>query len=191
MQRITRLRVAVFSSANNTLNALVPAASHILSDLCSVPAESWNESYEIPHAPACDIYASIFRIACILYFLLSLPEAITDPARARQRDPFVAGASPALLRSHYRRLLMGKLQAARGFRSRIFPFSWAVAVAGVACHDASVSERAELIELLRSIIAEPPWYRGPVTLLQILPRFWATGKTGWDDCFYKPFQVGG
>lgn len=63
---------------------------------------------------------------------------------------------------------------------------WPLIVAGVEAADASAAIRTFVDEQLTEMSRD---LGTPLPLLAkgVLKRFWASGKTGWDDCFDKPY----
>lgn len=68
--------------------------------------------------------------------------------------------------------------------------AWPLAVIGATLtQESDVAERAFVEKTLTTISTHRDAYYGPTLALEKLRAFWASGKTGWEDCFDEPCSV--
>ncbi|TQW00584.1 hypothetical protein V2A60_001655 [Cordyceps javanica] len=179
IHRITRLRVAVTTASPAMIHGLVPIATGIAKRIAGFSPGAWKESYDIPAEPTASLLARIFKTATTMYGLLSLPPVLGHlfgPSHRMSRKQ----------RCDLRNLLLEDMEEAHKSYPRLDSLSWVIAVLGVALHDGTANDRARLFKILDAIQQMPGVYSGPATLFDLLEAFWASGKSAWDDCFYKP-----
>lgn len=187
LRRITCLRIAV-AAASPWQNHLSDASS-ILSDLLGFVPELWTEVYPLPSEPKRAILARDFQAATILYFLLSLPDNLTRRAFLSLCQN--AGSKPDLssLRRYYRSVILADLQGARGSFKQPSSLAWPASVLGIASYDSPLRDRTLVLEYLQTCAVEQDADCGAATMLDMLPDFWESGKTTWEDFYYKPLQM--
>lgn len=190
IRRITRLRVALADGAS--IPNLVPTAKLIAHEVHEYSPCNWAETYILPPPEIAVIYARAFKLATILYALLSLPSTLAQPfAREVSQGQFNASEGTSDARIYYRKLLWDAVVfGERGLvSSPPGRMCWPLAVLGVACYDSTAQERNTLSSLLVEMRGSPSIDCGPALLLDTLPRFWTSGKTAWDDCFDTPIHT--
>lgn len=190
IRRITRLRVAL--AAGVSMHNLVPAATLIAQQVHEYCPGNWVETYTIPPPEIAVIYARAFKLATILYGLLSLPAALSQPfAQQAGQGQFDAYQGTSGARIYYRKLLWDIVVfGERGLvSSPPGRMCWPLAVLGAACYDSTAQEHNTITSLLAEMNGSPSIDCGPALLLETLPRFWASGKTAWDDCFDTPIHT--
>ncbi|GAP92431.2 putative C6 zinc finger domain-containing protein [Rosellinia necatrix] len=119
----------------------------------------------------------VYHSAVVLYCILSLRGLLLLPPESKDLERTV--------RAHYDRLLLDLKAGLRheGFRNCLF---WPLVVAGVCAARGTAFERAFIADALRDAVKDV----GSSMLLlarKVLTVFWASGKTGWDDCFDQPY----
>ncbi len=190
IRRITRLRIAL--AAGVSIHNLIPTATLIAHQVHEYSPDSWVETYTIPPPEVSALYARAFKLATILYALLSLPATLSQPF-AQQVGQGQSDASQGIsdARIYYRKLLWDAVVfGERGLiSSPPGRMCWPLAVLGVACYDSTAQEHNTITSLLAEMRGSPSIDSGPALLLDTLPRFWASGKTAWDDCFDTPVHT--
>ncbi|KAJ3479818.1 hypothetical protein NLG97_g8224 [Lecanicillium saksenae] len=181
LQRITRLRLAVFQIPGSEITSLVPIAMGIAKRLAYFSPDHWTETYDIPSGPARSLLARLFKDAITMYAVLSLPPVLGGLFGPGHE---LGGKQRVELRE---RLLEGMEEANRTYR-RFDSLFWIVAVLGVALHDGTKEDKRRVISMIEWIM-EKPTYTGPLTLLNLLKLFWSLGDPTWDGCFYEPTHV--
>lgn len=190
IRRITRIRVQSHIGAgkgiSSDLNAITSA---IATEVDRFSPATWEESYLIPDEPCLSLLAISFKTATQLYGILSLPPTLAIhfcPTRADE----ISGDRLRDGRKNLRaRLLRCLDQISRLDATRKYLCTWLVATLGVASHDASAREREHVLGYIENVRRQSGVDCGAATLLGIIPRFWESNKTAWDQCFYKPCQV--
>ncbi|KAM3530762.1 hypothetical protein NHJ13051_001202 [Beauveria bassiana] len=195
--KINRLRFASATATKPTpaAAALTPLVHRQLNDIDAADVDDWcmnNAVYGLEHSLS---LARIFRLAVRLFALLTLPRsATTSWARAAvapdedENDPYrsVCAAQRTELLARMR-ALFPQLEYQPNLR-------WPMVVAGVAtaaaangdAAAATAADRAFVSESLRIIWEQPVVACGPMRCRELLQRFWASGKTEWEECFVEP-----
>ncbi|KAM3506208.1 hypothetical protein MY11210_007647 [Beauveria gryllotalpidicola] len=200
--KINRLRFAAAAVATKPTPAaaaaaaaavLTPLVHRQLDDIDAADVDDWcmeNAVYGLEHSLS---LARIFRLAVRLFALLTLPRsATTSWARAAaaasddESDPYrsVCAAQRTELLARMR-ALFPQLEYQPNLR-------WPMVVAGVATAaaadggEAAAADRAFVSESLRIIWEQPVVACGPMKCRELLQRFWASGKTEWEECFVEP-----
>lgn len=136
----------------------------------------------MPPQPLIALFGRVYQAAAGLYMLLSLPQPL-----ARLFSGTSNAECDEAARRRQRTILFQAINEARGPLANLQCGTWPLAVLGVAYHDGTPEEHAAIIRLLReSHRSTTNADCGAGTLIRDLPEFWASGKTGWEDCFYKP-----
>ncbi len=180
--RITRLRVLAATLGSESPE-LLSAARQIADEVYEFVHDRWTETYKLPDDPKIYTFARAFKAAIILYALLSLPQNLAQSFRRAE----VANGQNSRL--HYRNTLVKAVTTASALPLGMAGMCWPLAVLGVSLYDGTPDEQACIIGWLRDMESLSGVASGPVTLQQLLPEFWASGKRGWEDCFYKLSQV--
>lgn len=190
--RITRLRVLAATASLAAPDPLGSMAQEIAEDLQAFAPEEWAETYPVPEDPLRPLLARMFKVATILYAVLSLPpdlahhfaaaEAEADEGDGGGRPP------PANPRVHYRRVLFELIEQTR-VHIKTSVLSWAFAVLGAAYADGPEQGKERILQHLRAMQGMENVECGATTMLQLFPDVWASGRTRWEDCYYKPCQV--
>ncbi|KAF1735067.1 hypothetical protein CRV24_003986 [Beauveria bassiana] len=201
--KINRLRFAAATATKSTpaaaaaaaAAALTPLVHRQLNDIDAADVDDWcmnNAVYGLEHTLS---LARIFRLAVRLFALLTLPRsATTSWARAvlapdeDENDPYrsVCAAQRTELLARMR-ALFPQLEYQPNLR-------WPMVVAGVATATATAdgsaaaaaADKAFIAESLRIIWEQPVVACGPMRCRELLQRFWASGKTEWEECFVEP-----
>lgn len=184
IRRITNLRmVAAATAAMATSTNLCPISDALARRILLFKPDTWTEAYRMPTGPEMPIFARIFKSATLLYGLISLPDCPSQSFHISKR----AGRQDSLM--YYREELMKGFKEASAIPSAVYGLCWPAAVLGVAVHNGTAEEQAAVLDILEQIKVCFVAGAGPATLLERLPEFWAEDRNGWEDCFYKPFQV--
>lgn len=184
IRKITNLRmVAAAAAAMATSADLCPIFDALARRIFLFEPDTWTEAYRIPTRPEIPIFARIFKSATLLYGLISLPDHLSQSFHISKR----AGRQDSLI--YYREELMKALQEASAIPSALYGLCWPTAVLGVAVHNGTAEQQAAVLDILEQIKVGFMPGAGPATLLERLPEFWTEDRNGWEDCFYKPFQV--
>lgn len=182
VRHLSHVRVEAAAAAPAMMRRLLSAATRIADEIGRFSPEDWTERYEIPPRPLSYLLGRVFKTAVTLFAFLALPRVLSRPFLSVEATH---GTDP---RIHHRSVLTRLLVEAYATRLEKDGWCWPLAVLGVALHDGTAAEQAAVLGLLDEISA-PGAYCGPAMLSILLPEFWASGKTGWDDCFRKASQV--
>ncbi|KAJ6788226.1 hypothetical protein PWT90_04370 [Aphanocladium album] len=182
--RITRLRVSVATEKIAVTEATSSNAYEIAKALHDFEPEKWTESYPIPDEPLRALLARMFQAAAILYAVLSLPPKLAQPFAGVDEK----GETLSNPRVYYRRILFELIEQTKAYM-KISVLSWAFAVLGAAYSDGPEEGKARILHHLRTMEVMENVECGATTMLGLFPDFWASGKTRWEDCYYKPCQV--
>ncbi len=119
----------------------------------------------------------VYQSAVALYCVLSLQSAGVLRPTAR---------TAALDASHYERLMQLLRRALVALPHLRHSMMWPLAVAGIRAARGGAEDRRFVVEQL----AECSRVGGtalPLQATEMLRSFWASGKTGWDDCFERSY----
>lgn len=125
----------------------------------------------------------MFKDAAILYALLALPHTL---AKSFKEDQNVSNNNARL---RYKDWLHADIEKASSFPIGLYGMCWPMAVLGASLYDGSTAMQGTLLSWLQEVERNQYAASGPVTLQKILPEFWFSRKSGWEDCFHKPFQI--
>ncbi|KAJ6782295.1 hypothetical protein PWT90_00618 [Aphanocladium album] len=175
IHRITRLRILV--ATDPAAVECKSTAAEIAENLHDFPITDWTEPYALPEDPLRPMLAALFRMATLLYALLSLPPHLARPFAGSHWD-----GDPNNARLYYREALMEMLWQTS---KRIQPsmLTWIFAVLGAAYPDGPREEQMLILEQLRVVLSLEDVISGPGTLLELLPEYWASGNLGWEDMY--------
>ncbi|KAG5912756.1 hypothetical protein E4U53_005177 [Claviceps sorghi] len=194
--QINRLRAQAAAGASYR-DVVYESARAIFDKIEKFSPDNWTEPYSIPKNPDLILVAKIFKTAVTLYGILSLP----PPPLSVEAAPTFDGL---LLQHHYEAPMVSSYEKSRlAFRDKLMQevceamstgpvkvyLSWPLAVLGVGLCDGSESNRMIVEQYLMKTMVAPQTYCGPATTLMKLKAFWASGKRGWEDCFYEPTPV--
>ncbi|KAJ4159534.1 uncharacterized protein LMH87_008432 [Akanthomyces muscarius] len=182
--RITRLRVLAATSSLAAPDPLSSIAKEIAEDLHAFVPDEWSEIYPVPHDPLRRLLARMFKVATILYAVLSLPPDLAQSfvGLTEKREP------PANPRVYYRIILFELIDQTEPY-IKTSVLSWAFAVLGAAYADGPEEGKTRILNHLNAMQGMENVECGATTMLQVFPNFWASGKTRWEDCYYTPCQV--
>ncbi|KAJ6790413.1 hypothetical protein PWT90_07656 [Aphanocladium album] len=188
---LTRLRYELATSAWEAppWESLVVFIRGQYRKLHSFDEDGWavqTTGYSAAHHKA---LAEVYRVAIWLYAILTLPRpAVSQWAEVDMPLPSCGQAINAYdrVRTLYRSELLTCLR--RVYHELTYPRGvyWPLIVAGVAAVDGAEEDRAFVDDCMHSIWLNPLGGSGMFSSLEKLRRFWASGKTNWDDCFYEP-----
>lgn len=118
----------------------------------------------------------IYQSAAVLYCILSLQNLSVLPD---------SEALARTVHTHYNRLLLDLKPAFQhtNFKSCFF---WPLVVAGACAVRGTAFEQAFITDLLSESVMDVG-SSIPLLARKVLTAFWESGKTGWDDCFDKPY----
>ncbi|KAI1112429.1 hypothetical protein F5Y14DRAFT_272629 [Nemania sp. NC0429] len=127
----------------------------------------------------------IYQSAAVLYCIISLQGLSQSQSQSRPQLPEDSEALARTLRTHYTRLLLDLKPAFQhaNFKSC---FLWPLVVAGACAARGTAFEQAFVADLLSESVADVG-NSIPLLARKVLAAFWESGKTGWDDCFDKPY----
>lgn len=175
--RINRLR---FEAANKP-SIMAPgnlgqdSLRDILRDIWSFTPEHWAQTCGYPHPDKSLLIARTFQYSVALYAIVSLSDAFCsfDDLSQSDGDGFPSGQQS-------RKLLFKNIGLSMD-SGCVETMAWPLAVAGVVAK--TTSERAAVEASIDKFVD----YIGFITAMQsiktTLQRYWASGKTGWDNCF--------
>ncbi|KAK2594079.1 hypothetical protein QQS21_008228 [Conoideocrella luteorostrata] len=191
--QINRLRTQLAATVSYK-DVIWPLARDIFVDIERFSPENWIEPYPVPQKPEMVLVGKIFKTAVTLYGVLSLPPPpMSSPPPAEGDSPQThetpTAASYQKTKVAIRDKLMRQACQAMDIRPTKIYLSWPLAVLGVALVDGKPSDQATIEDYLRKISVAPQSYCGPTITLNKLKAFWASGKTGWEDCFDEPCPV--
>lgn len=146
------------------------AAANVLARIQDFEPESWGERHQLRSSEVRLLLAQIYQAATELYLRISLSEHMEDPLSALQRFG----------KAKQTTALAERLQAHCGHH---ISAAWPLTVAGAALGCGPKAQQAAVDRHLQAISNLYSSSRGTFVTLQCLQKFWASGKTGWEDCF--------
>ncbi|KAM3512113.1 hypothetical protein MY11210_004249 [Beauveria gryllotalpidicola] len=206
--RINRLRALVAGGAP-VQSFVLPAARQVYKHIAEFSVTDWEEPYGVPDKPEARLLCRIFQKAVLLYGLLTLPPlslapittTTTTPADDEEGSsnlpsPEMSGSEAGIddgeadlastpntdtLRVEILALIREVLPL---IAKRPTSLAWPLAVVGVTLTgQGDAAERDFVTQTLRGISTHRDAYYGPTLCLGKLHKFWASGKTGWEDCY--------
>ncbi|ATY61902.1 C6 zinc finger domain [Cordyceps militaris] len=197
--RITNLRVAVANGVSPA--ALLVSAERTSEKLNLFDPACWTKAFSTVPEPrkVRTVYDTAFKLATILYALLSLPTELSQPfakmgqkpnpeRKEKSKQQQVSEVNQARL--HYRKLLFDIVVLGKRRASLVHGcLCWPLAVLGIAYHDGPAETKAAILTVADELRRVPVGSSGPSNILFTLSRFWASGKTRWDECFDTPVHV--
>lgn len=176
---ITRLR-GIVHTGERSRTQVFRNALKISKTIHDFDPSNWVEKYDTSDVKS-NVIARLFKAAVIAYAVLALPPRLAKLFTGQAQE------TPDSPRAHCRDKLFEAFTAAWDALS-LLSLGWPVAVLGVA-----VAGSPTHIEQVRRWLEVLRWRRnsqgGPHELIPLLEEFWESGKTGWEDCFYKPISA--
>lgn len=197
IRAISQLRVQV-AKGSLARRQVRSAADAIFASIDTFEPLNWTRC-EPDHWPFADfpesftLVAQIFKAAVCLYGILSLPEyastsslAVTT-STASMRGTQGSMPSYTMIKSSYRSSLLCFIRSAWNTRLRDKKaLYWPLIVAGVAVADGDAADQEYVGAILHRYSVRPDSTSCPFATEDKLRAVWASGKTGWDDCFDEP-----
>ena len=172
--RINHLRVqgAGSSSVNDSAQS---TAFAILKRIDAFSPEQWAAT-STSTLEEWVLLALIHQSTIALYCISSLQSVSILPSTRQLKATRI---------THGNRLfpLLKKAMASRRIKKCL---AWPLVVAGMEAVNCGPSER-QFVEEQLSEMGQAIGSPVPLLGIAVLKRFWATGKTGWDDCFDVPY----
>ncbi|KAJ6786369.1 hypothetical protein PWT90_02856 [Aphanocladium album] len=149
--------------------AVKKAANTILKHALAFQPGTWTERYKLPGLDIAHPIAAMFRHAVVLYGTRTLAGHAGIHVGEESR---LAAA----------RELLTAIKEATAKVGNFLGATWPLMVAGASLAGAA-AEQEEVASLLNALTQQPNPSDGLWLGIECLRRFWASGKTGWDDCF--------
>ncbi|KAK5989039.1 Phomenoic acid biosynthesis cluster-specific transcriptional regulator-like protein [Cladobotryum mycophilum] len=180
--RINRLRseLATTSESESWRPGLCKTCE-IMRHIDAFMPEDWVKSHGLPLEREHILLSKLFQCAVALFATLSTPCAYgaSDP-----------NSICHILMPSYRIRLFQFVGEIPEAGLNIFDAFWPVLVAGVAATGTNSTHGREAVErLMLKGVQDPFTGTVPKVAYSLLQRFWESGKTGWDDCFDKPYYL--
>ncbi|KAH9904275.1 fungal-specific transcription factor domain-containing protein [Xylariomycetidae sp. FL2044] len=201
--RINRLRAQAASSSSRIITTTptdaasgsaeepdpnkLPAAAEdeeearaLLAELEAFDPSTWSVRHRAPGTdPLWDMLGRIYQSAAVLYCITSLQSVSVLPPQTHH--PALAAARAA----HLARLL-ADLGVALRSPELISPCFWPLVVAGQSAAFGTDGDRAFVLRELEGVRRTAGTSLATV-LRGLFVEFWASGRTGWDDCFGEAY----
>lgn len=145
---------------------------------------AWVKADESVEEPLAELLAELYQIAVRLFGILSLPRSAVSAAYADARSTDGYNNLCARERSELIRLLRVAAEKVKWLSS----IQWALIVAGVAAARETEDEKAQdfVGQCIYDIWRHPTSGHNTLDQLEKLQKFWLSGDTEWDECFYEP-----
>ncbi|KAJ3473667.1 hypothetical protein NLG97_g10191 [Lecanicillium saksenae] len=178
--RITKLRRIAITGVDYH-EAIAPSLAELFDRIDGFVPETWSEPFGVPDQPEFVLMARIFKCAVALYGNLSLPPPLSDSTP----EELESWASRKL---DLRGELIELMREAQAILQSKAALSWPVVVAGVAAADGSDEDKGLILSTFQSADGTPRdcFYIVKNSIAKF-KSFWASGKLGWEDCWYEPF----
>lgn len=179
--RITKLRVRC-GSLLYFPPSLVREVLGVMDDIEEFDPDTWEEVYSFESQPNYVLWGYTFKAAVGLYLCASLPPVLVAKA--------VPPSFESAKRNYVDRLMasISALQLTDDYS--VHGLAWPLAVLGVGVADLQPVYRRRVEEMFaplhESRIADPI---SSSLLIKKLRKFWLSGHTAWDECFYSPYNV--
>ena len=179
MVRINRLRfeAATIPFIMEDGNLGQTAFHEILNDIWSFSPESWAQSTGFPHEDRVALVGRVFQYAMAFYAIKSLQDGTDSYHLFRELN------GGGLLPKNKARLLFFEMVEQVIDSLYLESMGWPLTVAGVIAE--TPSERAAVIQNIGKMTNYIGFGSPLRFLIKVLEDFWASGKSGWDNCFYK------
>lgn len=187
---ITRLRHQV-ATGTTTSEAVSRIISGLFDRLGGIDLAEWVQKIAGFDATTNQALAETYRDAIWLYAILALPQPAMQRWASEQPPLAQSLLSDIDAYNYVRSLYTSRLLAALRSIFPCLPYlaaaGEALVIAGVAVASCGGKEDQEFVDQGLHAIWLLPVGSGAIALrLQKLREFWASGKTGWEDCFYEP-----
>lgn len=175
MVRINKLRLPTVALVDG--HSSEPSASgicEILADIDEFVPFEWIDEHKFSAPEQFLLTARIYQSAMAVYAYMTVPCTSKTHLKTSCENLGI------LYRGHLFRLLAAAFES----QSTIDNVFWPVIVAGVAAADGTQEER-DIVHRHLSLGLQAT-YSGvaPVKAMKIFKRFWQSGMTSWDDCFF-------
>ena len=155
----------------------LPTADQLISHIITFSPEQWAESFESSFDIWC-LIARIFQSAVASYGISSLLSA----AALRPTLKLTA------LAQHHRHCLVSLIREARTIPLVKNSIVWPVIVAGVAATHLTINEQSFIGKTLTDM-SEEIGFSTTLVAKAALEKYWASGRTKWDECFDRPYAL--
>ena len=169
MNRISYLRA--IRSAGIPAKSTMAAAQPTLNQVRAFKFGDWIEAYSIPDGPVFPIMFRVFRSAVLLYGWLSLFESRPDHQQQKVE---------------LREELAHSIREVADIVDSRLPLAWPLSVLAVALNDGPQEDKDLIEDILCNGYASDNFYV-PRFRVNMLKKFWDSGSTSWDDCYFEPF----
>ena len=172
--RISYLR-AVQAAGASFKSVIQPSAHTILDEIAAFSPDDWKEPFSMPATAEYTLMARIYKTAATLYGVLTLyfPQSRSEAYIRKRRA----------LRDDLLQLIREALQILKSKMA----LAWPVSILAVALADGGDPKDKALIEDILCGNTSTNTLYMPMFRMRILKRFWDSGKTSWDDCYFEPF----
>lgn len=174
---ITRLRVDLLNGL--PVEEAQPRIDAIYVEIAKFSPEFWTEKYPLPDRREVTMFASLFKLTTTIFAGATLPPSNAELYNWKT-------AHRGLLRDRALFLLKDLWTEPECHGS----LCWPLAVTGFALAGGSSSQQDDIAEMLLTLynsLAER--CAGALAARQKLLAFWASGLTGWDNCWKELFKL--
>ncbi|OAR00516.1 hypothetical protein LLEC1_00844 [Akanthomyces lecanii] len=197
--RINRLRALVAAGAS-IRNFIRPAARQIYHHIAEFSVTDWEEPYGVPDKPEARLLCRLFQQAASDGDERCHDDNDNDNDDDDDGDADVDGEQQQLAQAAMTpppsiEALNGEILALVREILPLIPkrptsLAWPLAVVGVTLTgDGDAAAREFVTQTLLQISTHRDAYYGPTLALNKLRKFWASGKTGWEDCYDEACSV--
>ncbi|KAJ6783655.1 hypothetical protein PWT90_10829 [Aphanocladium album] len=172
MHRITKLRMRL--ADGEPAAEIQPLAEIILDKVEAFDSQTWSEPYGVPENTVFRTLARAYQAAVRLYAIMTMPPCLSVVTGEMYRK------EPA------REELMGLIREVLPQLESKVTLHWCLPVAGVALADGPVEDQEFLEYIFMGLKQEVEFYL-PFHIRDTLKAFWASGLTGWEDCWTEPY----
>ena len=171
--RICYMR-AVMASGESFKSVILPVTQRILDEIDEFSIEEWAEPYPIPEGTKTNIAVRTYITATKLYAILTLLGPLAH------KEPYLSE------RLATREKLLQLIREASQVLEDRLALAWPLSVLAVTLTDDATEEKHLFGDILCRDGPADEFYN-PQFRVDILNRYWASGKTAWDDCYFEPF----
>lgn len=139
--------------------------------------DTWKEEYPFPDRPEVRFVAKACRLAISLFTILAL--RMGDSTLGQE-----CLAAHGVDKINLRNDLLETIRASDKYELLHTEFDWHLAVLGVAFADGDAVSKLYIIDRI-DLLSRATFFKYGLEkgISQKIQDFWATGKTGWDDCW--------
>lgn len=149
--------------------------------------QSWAKAQGLELHFVAQIWAHIYRVAVVLYAILTLPPSAVASWAASSGHAGKDGRGVyRTVCKTYREELLALLRQAWPAVQDLSSLIWPLVVAGVAAADGAVADRRYVVACLTEIWGEDNADPPAAVCREKLIAFWETGSRDWDECFWEP-----